>query len=206
MHPLYEDNHLLVAHKECGLLTQTGEGPSLEDLVRAYLQKPFLEAVHRLDKVVSGVVVFAKTSKALSRMQEKIRAQEWSKLYLAIVEGTLQAPTGTMEDYLSHGDFHAFADKNGKLCSLNYRVLQEKNNLTLLALEPLTGRYHQLRAQLSLRSLPILGDTKYGSKKSFAPQAIALHHHRLTTSHPTLHTPLLFEAPLTPPWHSFFPT
>lgn len=188
MKVIYEDNHLLAVFKPAGLLTQPSpvENESLEVQAKAWIkdkyQKPgqvFLHAVHRLDRPVSGIVLFAKTSKALSRLNEAIRAKDCEKIYHAEVEGKLPSKEGVLENYLEHSDFEAVEKSSGKLSRLHYKVLA--NGVVEINLE--TGRYHQIRAQLSLAGCPIVGDLKYGAKTRF-PTGIALTHVRMTITHP----------------------
>ncbi len=208
MHPLFEDNHLLVLNKPAGLLTQPSgtEQDSLEQQAKAWLKevyhKPgnvFLEAIHRLDKPVSGIVVFGKTSKALTRLNASIRAKQARKIYWAWVEGSIALNEGELEHFLLHDDFHArVVDANhpeGKIARLIYRVLKRKKERTLLEIELVTGRYHQIRLQLAALGHPIWGDHKYGARSKYEPEAIALHHQCLQLPHPVSQTWLTFEAP-----------
>lgn len=208
MQPLFEDNHLLVLNKPAGLLTQpSGTGQeSLEQQAKAWLKevyhKPgnvFLEAVHRLDKPVSGIVIFGKTSKALTRLNASIRAKQTRKIYWAWVEGSVKLDEGILEHFLVHDDFHAKVvdahHPEGKKARLTYRVLQRKQDRTLLEIELETGRYHQIRLQLSALGHPVWGDHKYGSKQTYAFEAIALHHRSLQFPHPISQALLTFEAP-----------
>lgn len=207
--PLYEDNHLLVLNKPSGLLTQPSgtEQDSLEQQAKSWLKevyhKPgqvFLEAVHRLDKPVSGIVVFSKTSKALSRLNASIRNKHMRKTYWAWVENAPPDDQGILEHMLVHDDFHSrvvsTGHPEGKPARLTYRVLQRKENRTLLEIELETGRYHQIRLQLSAIGCPVWGDQKYGSQQVYEPHAIALHHKRLQLPHPISQELLTFEAPL----------
>lgn len=207
--PLFEDNHLLVLNKPAGLLTQPSgtEQNSLEQQAKAWIktvyQKPgnvFLEAVHRLDKPVSGVVVFGKTSKALSRLNASMRAKQTRKIYWAWVEGILSFDQGELEHFLLHDEFHAKVVQEGhpegKLARLIYQVLKRKDNRTLVEIELVTGRYHQIRLQLAALGHPIWGDHKYGGKQSYEHEAIALHHRSLQLSHPISQASMIFEAPL----------
>lgn len=194
---LYEDNHLLAVNKPDGLLTQpSGTNEiSLEALAKAYIkekyQKPgnvFLHACHRLDKPVSGIVLFAKTEKALSRLNEMIRKREGEKIYVAQVERDL--PSGSvLEHKLIHDDFKAVEDPNGKLCRLLYKKIAPF--LYEITLE--TGRYHQIRAQLSLVKSPIVGDVKYGAKPS---NRLYLHHTRFSFKHPVGGKEIVVESKL----------
>jgi 23S rRNA pseudouridine1911/1915/1917 synthase len=206
---LFEDNHLLVVNKPAGLLTQPSgtQRLSIEELAKAWIkhkyQKPgnvFLESVHRLDKPVSGVVVFGKTSKALSRLNASMRDQLTRKYYYALVEGKMTSPQGVLEHYLVHDEFQAqvFTSPHpqAKLARLSYRIIEVKTGSTLLEIQLETGRYHQIRAQFAAIGHPIIGDEKYGSHVSFKGDGIALHHIRLQIPHPITKEPLLFEAPL----------
>ena len=158
----------------------------------------FLEAVHRLDKPVSGIVVFARTSKALSRLQASMRAKESRKIYHALVEKVPNPSEGTLEHYLVHDDYHAaVADKsapNAKLARLLYRHLGQRGKYQLLEIELDTGRYHQIRVQLAAAGCPIIGDEKYGGI-AWAGSSIALHHFRMQFPHPITHQMLTFESP-----------
>lgn len=207
MIPLFEDNHLLVLNKPADLLTQpSGTGQdSLEEQAKAWLKavyhKPgnvFLEAVHRLDKPVSGIVVFGKTSKALSRLNASMRAKQARKIYWAWVEGSLSLEEGELEHFLLHDEFHAKVvdayHPQGKLARLSYKVLQRKLERTLLEIELATGRYHQIRLQFAAVGHPIWGDRKYGGKEKYEPEAIALHHQRLQLPHPISQEWVIFEA------------
>jgi 23S rRNA pseudouridine1911/1915/1917 synthase len=192
---LYEDNHLLIVNKPAGWLTQPSpDNPdSLETACKQWLkdkyQKPgnvFLEAVHRLDKPVSGIVIFAKTSKALSRLNALTRNQQIRKIYHAWVDNKPLAKEGILEHYLKHGDHKAEvvspSHPEAKLCRLKYRILDQKDALYLIEIELETGRYHQIRAQLAAAGCPISGDVKYGSKQ--LREHIALHHVRIEFLHP----------------------
>lgn len=218
MTPIYEDNHLLVLNKPPGLLTQPSgtDQDSLEQRAKNWLkevrQKPgnvFLGAVHRLDKPVSGVVLFGKTSKALTRLNQFMRNKQTKKIYWAWVEGVLASDQGTLENMIYHDDYHAkvvhSTHPEGKIARLNYRVLERKKEGTLVEIELETGRYHQIRLQFSALGHPIWGDRKYGGTQNFATEAIALHHKRLEIPHPVTKKILVFEAPLPPLWLTLSP-
>lgn len=194
---LYEDNHLLIVNKPADLLTQPSgtELPNLEALCKIWLKEKyqkkgnvFLEAVHRLDKPVSGIVVFAKTSKALSRLNESIRQKEMHKIYQAWVEPAPKKEEESLENYLIHEDHQASISSKdnplAKLAKLHYRVLKREGDRALLEIDLKTGRYHQIRVQLSAAGYPIIGDFKYGSLVSWIPQQIALRHVNLKLIHP----------------------
>lgn len=199
---IYEDNHLLVINKPAGMLTQQTEAEqwSATEFCKKYLKekysKPgevFLHAIHRLDRCASGVVVFARTSKALERVNSAMREHRTIKTYHAWVSGAIVPASGTLEHYLIHGDHRADVSTSNnakaKRCLLDYTSLQTQGNLTLLAITLHTGRYHQIRAQLAACGHPILGDDKYGStlpyEKKSGEKKIALHHIDLILPHPT---------------------
>lgn len=197
---LFEDNHLLVANKPAGLLTQPDHTSrdSLEDqlkrLIKKRDEKPgnvFLHAVHRIDRPVSGIVCFAKSQKALSRLTKAVRDRETKKVYWALVEGTPQG--GTLEHHLIHEGHAARVDPNGKLARLHYEVVRPEAK-SLIRIELETGRYHQIRIQMASTGHPIVGDFKYGSSTPFKENSIALHHGELTLMHPTLKTPHTFSS------------
>ena len=173
------DNHLLVVIKPANCLTQpddTGR-ESLEEIAKEWVKqkydKPgavFLHCIHRIDRPVSGLVIFARTSKALSRLNEASRDQLIQRLYTAEVEGLLPAKEGTLEHFLVHGEHRALLAKanapEAKKAILNYRVVSTTKQTSLVCIELKTGRYHQIRAQFSAIRHPILGDGKYGAKTS----------------------------------------
>lgn len=176
---LGNDNHLLIVDKPAGMLTQAaGEEEGLEEVLKKDYR--YLHCVHRIDAPVSGIVVFAKSSKALSRLNASMREGRWKKIYLARVEGKLDG-SGTLEHHLTHGNRRAIIDPSGKRCVLNYKVLGD-----LVEIELITGRYHQIRAQFAAIGHPIVGDVKYGAKQKAmrGPKTIDLHHARLEFPHP----------------------
>lgn len=209
---LYVDNHLLAVNKPAGVLTHATDLDSscMQEQAKAWVKeiyhKPgnvFLEAIHRIDKPVSGIVVFARTSKALSRLTKSVRERLCHKKYLAVVEGALEKE-GLFEDFLIHGDYRAICvskdHKEGKIARLKYRVIGEIQGLSLVEVQLETGRYHQIRIQMASRGYPIVGDFKYGSKDSYRPNAIALHHIEFSIPHPVLHKELKITAPLPADW------
>jgi 23S rRNA pseudouridine1911/1915/1917 synthase len=176
--PLYSDNHLLVAVKPAGWLTQPdgSSTPDLETLMKEWVKKEknkpgavFLHAAHRLDRFAFGLVLFARTSKALSRLNEQMRAGTIRRIYVAEVEGTLIENEGVLEHYLTHEEYHAAvvaADHPGaKKARLSYVVEERLKTSTMVRVDLATGRYHQIRAQFSAIGHPILGDTRYGAKE-----------------------------------------
>lgn len=204
MNILFEDNHLIVVHKESGLLVQPTNLESdcllnrLKSFIKVRDNKPgnvFLEPIHRIDKPVSGIVVFAKTSKALSRMMKSIREKECTKIYIALVTGKLPAREGKLEHSLVHDEYHArICPKEGKPSVLYYKLIKKREETSLLEITLETGRYHQIRAQLSAIGCPIVGDKKYGSQKTYQKNAIALCHAKFSIPHPTTREILHFEV------------
>ncbi len=172
---LYEDNHIIVCYKEKGILSQADNTQSLDMLtiLKSYIkekyQKPgnvYLGLVHRLDRNTDGVMIFAKTSKAASRLSLDIKNNNFHKSYLAIVEGNLSGKK-TLKDMLYYDEKNKKAyiktTKDSKEAILEYEVLASKNNMSLLKINLKTGRHHQIRCQLSNVGHPIVGDIKYGS-------------------------------------------
>lgn len=205
--PLFEDNHLLVLDKPAGMITQpdaTGQ-ISLEQEAKEWIKvvyaKPgnvFLHAAHRIDKPVSGVVLFAKTSKALARVNASIRSKQVKKTYRALVEGTLTEDTGELIHFIFHDDFRAtIVSKTypeAKEAILRYTVLSRKKNSTLVEIDLITGRYHQIRLQFATIGHPIIGDYKYGGTTFYKPDAIALNHQCLEIAHPISQECLAFRS------------
>lgn len=196
---LYVDNHLLAVNKPAGLLTQpNGSGhPDLETRAQAWVKKTygkpgnvFLHPIHRLDKPVSGIVLFARTSKALSRLNEQMRSRTLIKIYHAEVERRPIPAEGELRTPLTHGNHCALVQEgpNSKEAHLSYRTLETKPATTLLEVTLHTGRYHQIRAQLAHIGHPICGDTKYGAQPTSKP--LALTHTTLKLLHPTKNIPL----------------
>ena len=196
---LYEDNHLLAVEKPAGIPSQaTPEGNlGVEDLLKTFLKerdhKPgnvFLHAVHRLDSSVSGILLFAKTSKALSRAHEMMRSHQMTKQYMGIIENGTQFHSGDiLEDYLIHDDRKATKASShnpaAKKATLTILDCIPYETHFLITLELITGRYHQIRCQLGARKAPIIGDTKYGSHIPYKQGQIMLHHSFLSFIHPT---------------------
>ncbi len=201
------DNHLLVAAKPAGLLTQPDDtgSDSLEAFCKEWVKKEyhkpgnvFLHAIHRLDKPVSGLVLFARTSKALSRLNEQSRNQEIQRIYIAEVEGILSLKEGRLDHYLIHGDHRAIvakaSEKEAKHARLTYKVLESKAHSTVVSIELETGRYHQIRAQFSASGHPVVGDDRYGAKTGDS-QAMRLHCSQLSFEHPVTKELLQFRSP-----------
>ncbi len=212
---LWEDNHVLAVNKPSGLLTMgdsTGS-PTLVDAVKRYLKekyhKPgdvFLGVVHRLDRPVSGVVLFARTSKAAARLSAQFRDRSVEKTYLAWVEGRVEAPSGTLHHWLhkdrttNHVSVVAEGSPGAQECLLNFRRVNSSGARTLLEITPETGRSHQIRVQLSAQGWPIAGDKKYGSRTHW-PEGIALHARCITFDHPTQHQPCTVLAAAPGAWN-----
>lgn len=196
---LYEDNHLLVVEKKVGVLSQSdgSNTPDMLTILKKYLKdkynKPgnvYLGLVHRLDKNVGGVMVFAKTSKAASRLSEQIRNRTFKKTYLAICEGIIDKDA-KYQDYLKRVEYRSEVSnsKEGKLAILSFHVLEIKNNNTLVKINLETGRHHQIRVQFKYHNHPLLGDEKYGKKGSYP---LALFAYKLEFNHPTTKEKLSF--------------
>jgi 23S rRNA pseudouridine1911/1915/1917 synthase len=223
---LYEDNHCLALNKPAGWPTThfTGKDETVDRLVKAYLKekyhKPgnvFLGVVHRLDKPVSGVLLFARTSKAAARLSEQFRGGMVEKLYWAVVEDPpnhgrcpwVTTDTGSLEDWLKKDDPAARVEvepestPGARFARLLFTVRGRYDGLTWLELRPHTGRKHQLRVQLAARGCPIYGDAKYGSDRPFGP-AIALHARGLSFLHPTTRDPLALTADVPAYWKGRF--
>ncbi|MBR6421127.1 RluA family pseudouridine synthase [bacterium] len=203
---IYEDNHLLVVVKPQGIPVQKAESSNddfqslLKDYLKRKYDKPgnvFLGIVHRLDQPVGGVMVFAKTSKAASRLSEEIRQNLWKKQYLAVVDGIPREKKAVMEDYLVKNEEknEVYVSKKGdpkaKFARLSYETLESKNGRSLLEITLETGRAHQIRVQLSSRSLPIVNDHKY-NKNSKNISDIALWAYSVEIIHPVTKENLVF--------------
>lgn len=207
---LYEDNHLLVVNKHAGDLVQPDPSGSeaLENEIKAYIKqrdaKPgavFLGVVHRIDRPVSGAVLFAKTSKALVRLNEMIREGRILKIYRALVEQTPDPEEGELRHYILRDgrtnrsralDTPRAEAKEGRL---RYRTVSRATHYTLVEVELLTGRHHQIRAQLARIGCPIRGDLKYGARRSIPGGGISLHSFSVEFDHPVRGERIRVEAP-----------
>ncbi len=205
---LYEDNHLLVINKPAQLATMGVKPPrpSAIELARKYIkekyEKPgnvYLGIVSRLDAPATGILLFARTSKAASRLTAQYRDREVTKIYHILIEGEMSEPTGTLEDWVCKDERHrrmhtTQPQKAGaKQARSSYRVLKRCSRASLVEVELETGRKHQIRLQFGSRGYPVIGDRKYGSTVPFSA-GIALHAQRLALIHPVSGKPLEFAA------------
>ena len=223
MEVLYEDNHIIAVNKTCNEIVQgdkTGDMP-LSEIVKAYIKdkynKPgevFLGVTHRLDRPTSGVVLFARTSKALTRLNEMFREKSTEyrvqntdqisikKTYWAIVQGCPKVPEARLENYLTRNETlnKSFIAKPGakeaKLAILTYKTLVKGENYTLLEINLETGRHHQIRCQLAAIGCPVKGDLKYGAKRSNPDGGICLHARQIEFIHPVKKEPICITAPV----------
>ncbi len=208
---IYEDNHLLLLAKPPAMpvVPDASRDPSLLDWGRAYLKhsrnKPgnvFLAVIHRIDRPVSGLVCFAITSKAASRLSAQMRDQRIRKEYLAVSSGKPPGESGVIRNYLFKDRRRnivspARREKRGAMLAVTrWRFLESRHSFFLFRLEPVTGRPHQLRVHMAGMKCPVFGDWKYGSRQRFlGGRAIALHSHRLTLEHPTRKEEMSFCSP-----------
>jgi len=211
---IYEDNHLLVVEKPVNIIVQEDDtkDKDLLTILKEYLKvkynKPgnvFLGLVHRLDRPVGGIMVFAKTSKAASRLSDQVRNNKFEKTYHAVICGKVKTED-TLQDKLLKDITKNITrvDKRGKDSSLSYKLIGYKDGMSLVKIELHTGRSHQIRVQFSSRNLPLWGDQKY-NKKSIAGEQIALFASSLSFFHPVTYKKLTFslELPTTYPWNIF---
>ncbi len=218
---LYEDNHLVIVNKMPSEIVQgdkTGDQP-LSDLVKKYIKekyyKPgavFLGTVHRIDRPVSGVVVFARTSKALGRLNHMLKERQIDKRYFAVVKAEPSVDQGSLTHYLKKNEAQNKSyvvpsdSKGAKKAVLQYRVVARSDQYTLLDIELLTGRHHQVRVQLAAEGCPIKGDLKYGYGRSNHDGSIHLHARSVAFEHPVRREPLHIVAPFPagdPLWQFF---
>ena len=210
---LYEDNHIIVVVKEANIPVQEDASKDkdlltiLKEYVKEKYNKPgnvYLGLVHRLDRPVSGILVFARTSKAASRLSEEVRTHRMEKRYLAVVHGILEQKEGTLKDYLKkREDGTTVVSKDGKEATLDYKVLEEdkRENLSLVEINLHTGRHHQIRVQFAHIGHPLYGDQRYGYQDK---KQIALHAYYLQFVHPTKKESMTFQnLPTREPFSNF---
>lgn len=208
---LYEDNHIIIVNKTTSEIVQgdkTGDTP-LSETVAAWLKKKydkpgnaFVGVTHRLDRPVSGIVVFAKTSKALSRLNEMFRNGEIKKSYWAIVKNTPPIKEETLQHYLVRNEkqnksyAYTTPQKNAKQATLHYKLIARSEHYNLLEIDLKTGRHHQIRCQLAAIGCPIKGDLKYGAQRSNKDGGISLHARKITFIHPVSKKTIEITAPV----------
>ena len=211
MKPLYEDNHLIIVNKKCGEIVHsdmTGD-ITLEEMAKDYLKqkynKPgevFLGVVHRLDRPVSGIVILARTSKALSRMNQMFKEKLIEKTYWAIVKNLPPVETGTLTHYIvrntknNRSYAHRFERPGSKKAILHYRHTASSDRYHLLEIDLETGRHHQIRAQLAAIGCSVRGDLKYGYPRSNTNGGISLHARQIKFKHPVRDEEINLTAPL----------
>lgn len=216
---IYEDNHLIAVNKRAGELVQgdqTGDTP-LPDLLKAYIKekfnKPgevFLGVIHRLDRPTTGVVLFARTSKGLERMNAKFKNRQTQKRYWALVEGKV-TENGSLTHYLkknaktNKAQVFGRPEPEAKEAKLTYRILNAGDRYTLVEVDLHTGRHHQIRAQFSAIGHPIKGDVKYGARRAERDKSICLHARDLSFEHPTTKEPVMIVAPPPAAFTPFIP-
>lgn len=209
---LYEDNHLIAVYKPAGMLVQADRpgGVSLLDLTREYIRKTYRKPgnvytglLHRLDRPVSGVVLFAKTSKAASRISEELRARRVEKTYWVLVHGRMEPPAGSLGAFVRKGlkksELAADGADGAKEALLSYRTLARRGDKSLLEVRLHTGRKHQIRVMLAEKGCPIEGDVKYGAPYGLGDGGIRLTARSLAFRHPTRRDMVTVEAPA-PEW------
>lgn len=212
LHVLYEDNHIIAVNKPSGVPVQpdVSGAVSLMDMTREYIRKKyhkpgnvFLGLVHRLDRPVSGVVLFARTSKAASRISEQLRSRTVEKTYLALVHGEVGPPAGSIISFLKKGEKKVHLVEEGeeeaRKALLSYRTLRTLKGKSLLEIRLHTGRKHQIRVQLAGLGHPVEGDLKYGAPYALSDGNIRLTALSLTFKHPTRDEGITIKAPA-PDW------
>lgn len=208
---IYEDNHIIVVEKPINMLSQSDNTKDLDlqtalkMYVKKKYQKPgnvYIGLVHRLDRPTGGLMVFARTSKAASRLSEEIRNKSFKKSYLAVINGKTKKQD-TLEDYLEKtGNISIISNKEkGKYAKLNYELIEYKNNLSLVKVNLETGRNHQIRLQFKSRNMPLYGDNKYNNDKN---KNLGLYAYKLEFTHPTRREKMVFiNYPTYSPFNKF---
>ena len=206
---LFEDNHLIIVNKKCGVLVQgdkTGDTPLLE-LVKKYIRDKydktgniFLGLVNRIDRPVSGIVIFARTSKALSRMNDKLKNRQIRKLYWLFISKKFKFNEGKIEGWfkknkkINKSFFYKKEINNSKYGSLKFRIIEKLEKYLKIEVDLETGRHHQIRCSFSKIGFPILGDLKYGSKRSIKDGGIYLHAREVNFLHPVSNKEIIIKA------------
>ena len=211
MQVLYEDNHIIIVYKQSGEIVQgdkTGDKPlseTIKEWIKQKYAKPgnvFLGVVHRLDRPVSGIVVFAKTSKALSRLNNMFRNGEVRKTYWPMVQTAPNMPEATLTNWLVRNEkqnkSYVYNNEmpNAKQAILKYKTIGQTEHYTLLEVNLLTGRHHQIRCQLAAMGCPIKGDLKYGARRSNPDGSISLLSHKVEFIHPVSKQKIVVVSPL----------
>ena len=211
MQVLYEDNHIIIVYKQSGEIVQgdkTGDKPlseTIKEWIKEKYAKPgnvFLGVVHRLDRPVSGIVVFAKTSKALSRLNNMFRNGEVRKTYWAMVQTAPNMPEATLTNWLVRNEkqnkSYVYNNEmpNAKQAILKYKTIGQTEHYTLLEVNLLTGRHHQIRCQLAAMGCPIKGALKYGARRSNPDGSISLLSHKVEFIHPVSKQKIVVVSPL----------
>ena len=217
---LFEDNHLIIVNKKCGVLVQgdkTGDTPLLE-LVKSYIKNKynktgnvFLGLVNRIDRPVSGIVIFAKTSKSLSRMNDKLKNRQIRKLYWLFISNNFKTNEGKIEGWFKKNNkinksfFFKKEVKNSKYGSLKYKIIEKLEKYLKIEADLETGRHHQIRCSFSEIGFPILGDLKYGSKRSNKYGGIYLHAREVNFIHPISKKEIIIKAdpPISGLWSAY---
>ena len=217
---IFEDNHLLVVEKPVNILSQ-GDDTNDKDMVNLLKQyvkekynKPgnvYIGLVHRLDRPVGGIMVFAKTSKAASRLSDQVRTKTFKKTYRAVIHGDMNKKEDTLKDYLYKNkktNMVSVVNKNHKdaqNAELSYETLEHKNNFSLVEIDLKTGRPHQIRVQFASRRHPLFGDQRYGQNVNKVGQQISLWSYKIEIEHPTTKEKMEFicEPPMEYPWNLF---
>ena len=210
MEVVYEDNHIIIVNKRSGEIVQgdkTGDKPlaeTVKDYIKVKYHKPgnvFLGVVHRLDRPVSGLVLFARTSKALTRLNDLFRTGDIHKTYWAIVKNTQTQPEGTLENWIVRNEkqnksyAHDHEVPGAKRALLSYRIIGKTDRYTLLEIHLMTGRHHQIRCQLAHMGCPIRGDLKYGAPRSNPDGGISLMAKQIDFVHPVTKEQITIKAP-----------
>lgn len=210
MEVVYEDNHIIIVNKRSGEIVQgdkTGDKPlaeTVKDYIKVKYHKPgnvFLGVVHRLDRPVSGLVLFARTSKALTRLNDLFRTGDIHKTYWAIVKNTPVQPEGTLENWIVRNEkqnksyAHDHEVPGAKRALLSYRIIGKTDRYTLLEIHLMTGRHHQIRCQLAHMGCPIRGDLKYGAPRSNPDGGISLMAKQIDFVHPVTKERIAIKAP-----------